>query len=277
MKKLYSRSQIFLVSFLLLCSVNSYAENIDPANDDHQYAYGENVGWLNTEPSGDGGDGVEVDGFKLEGYVWAENIGWISLSCENTSSCGTVEYGVTNDGQGNLSGYAWAENVGWISFSCENTSSCGTVDYGVTIDPDTGNFSGYAWSENVGWINFEYIESSTYGVETSWDGDSDGDGIPDPVEGPNDSPDDDDIVPNYLDDDSDGDGLSDSFEAGGAPTDPVDTDGDGTPDYLDMDSDNDGWDDDEEMTAGTDPLDPEDHPSGAFHWEIFYPAFIKKR
>ena len=80
---------------------------------------------------GDGGPGVAVGDFELTGYVWAENIGWVSLSCENTSSCGTVDYGVTNDGSGNLSGYAWGENVGWISFSCENTGSCSTVEYGV--------------------------------------------------------------------------------------------------------------------------------------------------
>lgn len=50
--------------------------------------------------------------------------------------------------------YAWAENAGWISFSCANTSSCGTVDYGVTIDPFSGVSSGGARGENLGWIGF---------------------------------------------------------------------------------------------------------------------------
>ena len=31
------------------------AENIDPDNDDSQYAWAENVGWINAEPGGDGG------------------------------------------------------------------------------------------------------------------------------------------------------------------------------------------------------------------------------
>jgi hypothetical protein len=88
------------------------AENIDPHGDDSQYAYGENVGWFNAEPVGDGGPGVAVNDTKLTGYIWAENIGWVSLSCENTGSCGTLNYGVTKDGNGNLSGYAWGENVG---------------------------------------------------------------------------------------------------------------------------------------------------------------------
>jgi hypothetical protein len=140
---------ILVVAFTL--SLSASAENIDPYDGDMQYAWGENVGWFNFEPST--GDGVQVASDKLTGYIWAENISWINLSCENTGYCGTVDFGVVNDGTGNLSGYAWSENVGWISFSCDNTSSCATVDYGVTIDDD-GNFDGYAWGENIGWISF---------------------------------------------------------------------------------------------------------------------------
>ncbi len=248
---------ILMFSTLLLPGISpAIAENIDPANDGHQYGWGENVGWLNAEPTV--GDGAEVDGFKLTGYIWAENIGWISLSCENTGSCETVAYGVTNDGLGNLSGYAWAENVGWISFSCDNTSSCPTVGYNVAIDPVTAKFSGYAWGENIGWICFDYAISTTYGVVTSWDGDSDGDGIPDDVEGTGDP--DGDFAPNYLDTDSDGDGIDDSVEAGLDPANPKNTDGTDEPDYLDLDSDNDTYNDDVEVAAGTDPYDPSSYP-----------------
>ncbi|MHC4394504.1 MAG: hypothetical protein ACYS1A_02500 [Planctomycetota bacterium] len=146
---------MILLAPLLLCVNVGFAENIDPNGDDSQYAYGENVGWLNFEPNVPADPceyGVTVSDVELTGYIWAENIGWISLSCKNTSSCGTVNYGVTNDGAGSLSGYAWGENIGWISFSCDNTASCGTVDYAVTIDTD-GAFDGYAWAENIGWIN----------------------------------------------------------------------------------------------------------------------------
>jgi len=168
--KFLNRTMMALLSGILILYSNvGYAENIDPHDDDTQYAYGENVGWLNGEPSGDGGPGVEVEDLKLTGYIWAENIGWISLSCENTSSCGTVDYGVTNNGKGNLSGYAWGENVGWISFSCENTASCGTVNYGVRIDR-SGQFSGYAWGENVGWISFKSTGAVPFGVMTAWRG-----------------------------------------------------------------------------------------------------------
>ena len=146
----------FVVCMVMLCQASLlYAENVDPYNDEMQYAYGQNVGWLNFEPNT--GNGVQVAGDKLTGYVWAENIGWINLS---PSTYG----GVSNDGAGNLSGYAWGENVGWISFSCENTASCGAVDYGVTINTD-GEFSGYAWAENIGWINFNSADLYGYNVK----------------------------------------------------------------------------------------------------------------
>ncbi|MFN7972325.1 MAG: hypothetical protein U0166_08240, partial [Acidobacteriota bacterium] len=103
---------------LALAVPASAAENIDPNNDNSQFAFQENVGWHNAEPLGNGGPGVEVQSAALTGYIFAENVGWISLSCGNQGSCATVAYGVTNDGAGNLSGYAWGENVGWISFSC---------------------------------------------------------------------------------------------------------------------------------------------------------------
>ena len=79
-------------------------------------------------------------------------------------------YGVNRDGSGNLSGYAWGTNIGWISFACENTSSCGTVNYGVTIFPsgdDAGDFDGYAWGENVGWIHFKNTSGNAYKVTTT--------------------------------------------------------------------------------------------------------------
>jgi hypothetical protein len=144
------------------------AENVDPDADGSQYAWAENVGWINAEPQGDGGSGVDVTDLALTGWMWGENIGWISLSCQNTSSCGTVDYGVGNDGDGKLTGFAWAENAGWISFSCETTSSCGTAAYGVTIDPFTGEFSGEAWAENLGWIRFASSGANPFRMKTAW-------------------------------------------------------------------------------------------------------------
>ena len=162
----------------------AYAENIDPNNDQSQYAWGESVGWINFEPSF--GPGVTVSPTKVTGYAWGESIGWISMHCDNTTYCGTVNYGITNNGYGDLSGYAWSESKGWISFSCANTSSCGTVDYGVSIDTATGEFEGFAFGESIGWINFNCSNNSTCGtvpfkVQASAVAvtDSDGDGCSD--------------------------------------------------------------------------------------------------
>ena len=155
-------------ALLLLSALPVAAENTDPANDNSQWAWSENAGWMNAEPSGNGGPGVQVGDTALTGYLWSENAGWISLSCQNTASCLTQSYGVTNNGCGVLSGYAWAENAGWISFSCGNTGSCGTAAYGVTIDSVTGNFSGKAWSESLGWISFASTGANPHKVRTSW-------------------------------------------------------------------------------------------------------------
>ncbi len=165
---------ILSIAALLLDQSGSLAwasDNVDPANSGAQYAWGENIGWLNAEPRGDGGPGVFVEDDGVSGYLWSENTGWVSLSCLNNSTCGTRDYRVTNNGVGNLAGYAWAENTGWISFSCENTNSCATKPYRVRIDPNTGEFSGRAWSENTGWISFRNQSGPVnYGVTTSWPG-----------------------------------------------------------------------------------------------------------
>lgn len=147
-------------------ATSAAAENIDPGNDDHQYAWGENVGWINAEPSGNGGPGVDVGDFQLTGWMWGENFGWISLSCSNTGSCATASYGVSNNGSGVLSGFAWSENHGWINFkpvACLPDPTCG-----VRIDPATGYFGGRAWGENAGWITFSNGTPIASTVRTGW-------------------------------------------------------------------------------------------------------------
>jgi hypothetical protein len=155
------RSDRIAVALLLACGATCVAaENIDPADDGSQYAWGENVGWLNAEPANCGDCGVQVNDLNLTGWMWGENIGWVNLSCQNLASCGIVDYGVENDACGLLTGFAWAENVGWINFA--------PATGGVTIDPQTGEFGGTAWGENIGWIAFADDSPVAYGVTTSW-------------------------------------------------------------------------------------------------------------
>ena len=149
---------------LLGASAAIGADNIDPAADGHQFAWGENVGWINAQP--DGGDGLQVNDFALRGWMWGENIGWINMSCDNTGVCGITPFGVANDGSGHLSGYAWSENSGWINFApntCLQDPTCG-----VKIDPATGYFSGRAWGENIGWITLSPGAPEDWTTRTSW-------------------------------------------------------------------------------------------------------------
>ncbi len=141
---------LVLATILVSSLTYAFAENIDPYQDNSQYAYGENVGWINFEPNTAGTNvGATVSSSKLTGFIWAENIGWINLSP-------ALYGGVINDGAGNLSGYAWGENIGWINF--------GPAYGGVTIDLD-GNFDGWAWGENIGWLNFNSVDLYGYNVK----------------------------------------------------------------------------------------------------------------
>ncbi|MFC1838571.1 hypothetical protein ACFL1N_03245 [Thermodesulfobacteriota bacterium] len=257
---LYKRlCKLFFTVTLLLYPIGVFAENIDPDNDGHQYAYGENTGWINFKPNEE--QGVTVMDSSLSGYAWGENIGWIKMDPD--------QGGVSNDGLGNLSGYAWGENIGWISFSCEDRGTCTTVDYGVTIDPYSGVFSGFAWAENMGWISFNSTSVVPFKITTSWRLDSDDDGFSDEEDAFPDDPNE------WLD--TDGDGIGNNED--------LDDDNDGMPDVWEElygldphvndaneDPDNDGYKNIQEYIENGDP-----HNSGEpFPWELFYPAFIKK-
>lgn len=77
---------------------------------------------------------------------------------------GYATIGTTYDVE--LQGWAWSSTIGWISLSCTNTSSCGSTDYRVTIATD-GTVSGYAWSSNIGWIKFGGLSGFPSGSGTT--------------------------------------------------------------------------------------------------------------
>ena len=55
----YLRVCMVLVLVLgLFGAVELAADNIDPNDTNAQFAWGENTGWMNAEPGGDGGPGV---------------------------------------------------------------------------------------------------------------------------------------------------------------------------------------------------------------------------
>ncbi|MFA4941947.1 MAG: fibronectin type III domain-containing protein [Patescibacteria group bacterium] len=125
------------------------------------YSWAEKFGYIQWA-DGANFEGALVTDTGLTGYLWSEKTGYISLSCSNTASCGTVDYGISNDGEGNLSGYAWSEKLGWINFDDTSVNNY----YQVLIDIN-GNFSGYAWSEKAGYINMD-DSGDLYKVVTTW-------------------------------------------------------------------------------------------------------------
>jgi len=144
---------------------------IDAVN---KYAYGANVGWLNA--FADGANGAVIGDYYCTGYLYAANVGWINLG-SGTPANGiqylnnsATDFGVNQDGLGNLRGYAWGANIGWINF--ENTGA-------PRVNLRTGVLGGYAWSANCGWISlsntFAYMQT-----DTLWPGPLAPDGLPVP-------------------------------------------------------------------------------------------------
>jgi hypothetical protein len=162
-----------VLAFCLLPSALSVraATTIDPAN---KYAWGANFGWIDWR--GDTNNGGVIGEFVCSGYLYSANVGWINLGSgspangiqyQNNSAS---DFGVNQDGLGNLRGYAYGANIGWINF--ENTGA-------PKVDLASGRLTGYVWSANCGWISLSnavaYVQTDTIAPGT----DSNGDGIPD--------------------------------------------------------------------------------------------------
>ncbi len=136
-----------LLGLLSLFSLaGSYAATtIDRIN---RYAWGANIGWIDWYA--DGTNGAVINDYYCSGYLYGANVGWMNLGSGSPAdgiryqNGSASDYGVNNDGLGNLRGYAWGANIGWINFEATG---------GPKVDIRTGQFSGYAWSANCGWIS----------------------------------------------------------------------------------------------------------------------------
>jgi len=133
------------------------ATTIDAAN---KYAYGANLGWMDW--TGDTANGVVIGEYVCAGNIYSANVGWIALGSGSPTNgiyyqnLSANDFGVNQDGLGNLRGYAYGANIGWINF--ENTGA-------PKVDLVTGNLSGYVWSANCGWISLSnavaYVQTDT--------------------------------------------------------------------------------------------------------------------
>ncbi len=97
-------------------------------------------------PSGNG---------NVTGYAWSENLGWIDFNPSGPYPTGPG-YSVQRNSN-NLVGWARIVSIvqagsnsggwqGWIKMNGNN--------YGVTINSSTGQLNGYAWSDELGWVDF---------------------------------------------------------------------------------------------------------------------------
>jgi len=138
---------IILLAFSLQPSafVLRASTTIDAAN---SFAWGANIGWLNCR--GDTANGAVVGEYVCAGYIYSANVGWINLGSGTPTNgiyyqnLSTNDFGVNQDGLGNLRGYAWGANIGWVNFEATGAPA---------VDLYTGKLSGYAWSANCGWIS----------------------------------------------------------------------------------------------------------------------------
>lgn len=154
-----------------LGAIASGDSTIDPA---HPYAYGSNIGWINSRA--DGTFGAVIGQYYCVGYIYSANVGWVSLgggfpANGHTYGNGSADdFGVNHNGEGGLSGCAWGANVGWISFEATGNPR---------VDLRTGILSGFVWGANVGWIGLSNVQAYVRTQTLAPGPDADKDGLPD--------------------------------------------------------------------------------------------------
>ncbi|MCX6354222.1 MAG: hypothetical protein NTZ78_04880 [Candidatus Aureabacteria bacterium] len=136
-------------------------------SDGHNLIWGESVGWVNFKATH---SDLKIGSDILAGWIWFENCGWVCLGeghpldGKRYSNRIGFDWGINNDGKGNLSGFAWSEVTGWINFQTSHSR--------VHLD-ESGQFYGYVWGENVGWMHFGLGRSVRYFAKADpgpWEG-----------------------------------------------------------------------------------------------------------
>ena len=151
------KKNLLITATLLLFVAAQAATTINPIN---KYAYGANIGWMDWR--GDTNNGAIIGEYICSGYIYAANVGWINLGSgaptngiyyQNLSA---NDFGVNQDGLGNLRGFAWGANIGWINFESNGAPR---------VNLKTGGMTGSIYSANCGWISlsnsFAHVQTDT--------------------------------------------------------------------------------------------------------------------
>lgn len=156
-------------------------------NDPAKFAYGANIGFINSRDANATADGAVIGEYVCSGFAWGANVGWVQLG-DGTPANGiqylnnsAADFGVNVQGhfvsagvqQAKLRGFAYGANIGWINFEDGGNP---------LINLGTGRLSGFAWGANVGWINLGTFADSVRTDSLAPAVDSDGDGIADAFE-----------------------------------------------------------------------------------------------
>ncbi len=109
---------------------------------------------------------------NMVGWAWSDTTGWVSFNCTNDGSCGSVDYGVSENPDGTLTGYAWSATVGWIQFGSLSGFPSGSGTQSINAKVVGGSFVGWAraiGADNNGWDGWISLSgtSPNYGVTTS--------------------------------------------------------------------------------------------------------------
>jgi len=192
-----------LLTATVLVNVLLAAPAATTINATNKNAYSANLGWLDWR--GDTNKGAVIGEYGCSGFLYAANVGWIHLGSGDPAdglryqNLSGSDFGVNQDGLGNLRGYAYGANIGWINF--ENTGA-------PRVDLKTGTLGGYIYSANCGWIS---VSNGLAQVQTDTianGADTDGDGITDAWELSYTNT----LSAFTVSSDTDGDGLSDQSE-----------------------------------------------------------------
>ena len=144
------KTKILLILWIAACCLlpGALVHAGTTINSTNKFAYAANLGWIDWVA--DTNNGAVIGEYVCSGYLYSANVGWINLGSgapanqiqyQNNSA---TDFGVNQDGLGNLRGYAYGANIGWINF--ENTGA-------PKVNLVNGQLSGYAYSANCGWIS----------------------------------------------------------------------------------------------------------------------------
>lgn len=95
------------------------------------YVWGNALGWINLNPTGQGVRFANQSSGLLTGKAWSQVSGWINFGVTGQSVS-------INPNTGELSGWAWTGGPegGWIKFDCGDSSSCVKTTWRNVINND---------------------------------------------------------------------------------------------------------------------------------------------